>query len=98
MQNKIEIIFSYPSETLDEIFECLKTLYSTPVGTAPLDRDFGLNWDFVDLPIEEAKARLTIEIIEKTRKYEQRVEVQEISFTADGEQGILKPRVVVAIV
>ncbi len=98
IQNKIQIVFSYPSETLDEIYECLKTLYSTPLGTVPLNRDFGLNWNLVDLPIEIAKAKITIEIIEKTRKYEPRVEVQKVSFDYDGEQGLLKPKVVVAIV
>ena len=76
----MEISFINTSEEKEDVLRCLQTLYSTPVGTVALDRDFGLDWSVIDLPIERAKGRLTIEIIEKTRKYEPRVEVVKVNF------------------
>ena len=76
----MKISFLNESEQKADILRCLNTLYSTPIGTVALDRDFGLDWSVLDFPIELAKGRLTIEIIEKTRKYEPRVEVVKVLF------------------
>lgn len=94
---KAEIIFTNHSELQEEVLRCLKNLYETPVGTVALDRKFGLDWDFLDLPIEQAKGRLTIEMIEKTRIYEPRVEVVKVSFSQDSS-GKLKTKVVLRFV
>lgn len=81
----------------EDIRKCLEALYSTRVGTAALDRDFGLSWDCMDMPAPAAKAALEAEIITKTRKYEPRAEVAEISWQAAAD-GSLKPKVVIKIV
>ena len=94
---KAEIIFTNHSELQEEVLRCLKNLYETPVGTVALDRKFGLDWGFLDLPIEQAKGRLTIEMIEKTRIYEPRVEVVKVSFSQDSS-GKLKTKVVLRFV
>lgn len=93
----MEIEFLNSTTEQNKILACLKNLYETPVGTVALDRDFGLSWDFLDLPLEQAKGRFTIEVIEKTRLYEPRVEVSKITFTAD-INGALKPKVVLRFV
>lgn len=81
----------------EDIRKCIEVLYSTRVGTAALDRDFGLSWDCMDMPAPAAKATLEAEIITKTRKYEPRAEVAEISWQAAAD-GSLKPKVVLKIV
>lgn len=92
-----EILFSNDSNKQEEILKCLQTLYETPVGTVALDRNFGLNWDFLDLPMQQAKGRLTIEMIEKTRMYEPRVSIENVNFTQNND-GKLKAKVVLRFV
>lgn len=94
-QVKIELIGA--STAAEDICRCLAILYATPVGSVALDREFGLDWDFVDLPTEVAKAKMAAEIIGKTRKYEPRVLVQEVKWETSNE-GELKPKVVIQVV
>lgn len=84
----LQISFVNESEQKADVLRCLNTLYSTPVGTVALDREFGLDWTVLDLPLEIAKGRLTIDIIEKTRKYEPRVDVVKVLFSATELQAI----------
>lgn len=78
--------------------ESLKILFSTPVGSVVLDRDFGIDWSVMDMPLQKAKAFLTIEYIEKVKRYEPRVKVIQVSFEISSIEGILKPKVVVELV
>ncbi|WP_330697958.1 hypothetical protein [Anaerotignum sp.] len=94
-QVKIDLIGA--STAAEDIRRCLTILYATPIGTVALDREFGLDWGFVDLPTEVAKARMAAEIIGKTGKYEPRVLVQEVKWETSNE-GELKPKVVIQIV
>ena len=97
----MEISFLNESEQKADILRCLNVLYSTPLGTVALDREFGLDWSVLDLPLEMAKGRLTIEIIEKTRKYEPRVEVVKVCFDTqlvEGLNGKLAVKVVLKFV
>ena len=61
-----------------------------------LDRSFGVNAEFVDLPVLVAKAKIGQEIVTAIRKYEPRVSVIKITLEAD-QDGILKPKVQVRI-
>ncbi len=76
----MKISFVNQSEQKEDVLRCLNTLYTTPVGTVALDRNFGLDWSVLDLPLEIAKGRFTIEVIEKTRKYEPRVDIVKVLF------------------
>lgn len=71
-----------PSESTEErdVYNCLKTLYGSREGEQALDREFGLNMDCLSLPAEAAEAKLTAEIIRKTKKYEPRAQVLEVSY------------------
>lgn len=64
----------------EDIRRCLMTLYSVHVGEQPLDRDFGINYDFIDRPLPVAKNMCTLEVIEKTAKYEKRVSVRNVEY------------------
>lgn len=72
-------------------------LYTTPAGSVPLDRDFGIDISVIDAPLEVAKGRLTVEYTEKTRQYEPRANVKQVNFESDKLEGRLIPRVVIEV-
>nr|WP_312071813.1 GPW/gp25 family protein [Anaerotignum propionicum] len=94
---QVKIEMSGTSTAAENIRRCLTILYGTPVGSVALDREFGLDWNFVDLPTEVVKVKMAAEIIGKTRRYEPRVIVQEVQWETSDE-GELKPKVVIQIV
>jgi Phage baseplate assembly protein W len=79
-----------------EIIRNLKIIYTTPQGTVPFDRAFGIDMSILDGPINIAKAKLTVEFINQAKKYESRVKVDEVTFDIDATNGTLTPRVVVS--
>ena len=46
-----EIAFS-AADTAEDVQRCIAVLLSTRAGSVAMDREFGLSWDFVDLPVE----------------------------------------------
>ncbi len=87
----VEIQFDYDGPEREDILRCLNTLYSTREGSQPLDRNFGLNWEFIDKPLPVAQQEYSFEVIKKTREYEARVQVQEVKYVFDGMIGKMKP-------
>ena len=87
----VEIRFDYDSPEAEDIRRCLNTLYSTREGSQPLDRDFGLDWGFVDKPLPVAQQEYAFEVVRKTRVYEPRVDVKEVTYAFDGESGRMRP-------
>ena len=85
-----------PGNELEEIFQNIRTILSTPKGSVPLDRDFGIDLSYLDSPTPVAEAKLTTEIIAAVKRYDPRVSVTAISFTGDMD-GKLKPVVEVRI-
>jgi len=82
----------------EDIWNNLKVLYSTRIGEQDHDRDFGIDWSILDLPMNLAKLRLEQELIVKTRKYEPRVDVSRVVWTYGPEEGQMQPKVVLTIV
>ena len=74
----------------EDIKKCLTALYSVRKGEQPLDRNFGLDQDFLDQPIPVSKNMLALEITEKTQIYEKRVTVERVDYES-GEEGSLYP-------
>lgn len=91
----INIAFDYEASELSDINRNLNMLYSTQEGTAPLDRKFGINQNYVSYPTEIAKTMFTLEVIEKTTTYEPRVKVKEVTFTED-TNGLIKPNILLS--
>ena len=83
----ITVAFDYTSGDIADIKRCLECLYQTAEGTCPLDREFGLNTDFVGMPMD-------VEIIDKTDRYEPRATVKDINFSFN-EDGQLQAEVVI---
>lgn len=84
----ITVSFDYVGgNEIDDIRRCLGTLFQTPEGSCPLDRDFGINMDIVSLPPDVAENLFAVEITTKTERYEPRAIIKTIrfGFTADGQ-------------
>lgn len=79
--------------TASEI-EDLKMLFSTPIGSIPMERDKGIDISFLSMPTEVAKNMYSVEIIKKVKKYSNNIEVSEILFSDDGF-GKIRTKVVV---
>ncbi len=90
----ITVAFDYASGDIADIKRCLECLYQTAEGTCPLDREFGLNTDFVGMPMDVAKSQFAVEIIDKTDRYEPRATVKDINFSFN-EDGQLQAEVVI---
>jgi len=82
---------------LTEIYQNVQTILVTALGSVPLDRQLGINTDMLDSPTPAAKAKLTAEIIAAIHKDEPRVQVTRVTYTGDGQEGKLVPKVRVKI-
>lgn len=95
---EVEISCDTAADIKEDVLRCLSVLFGTRAGEQALNRDFGLSWDMLDMPIEAAKAMLENEIVTKVRKYEPRAEVIQIIWNGSAVSGEIKPKVVVGIV
>ncbi|QHJ78114.1 MAG: hypothetical protein [Caudoviricetes sp.] len=68
---------------VNEIIQNVRMILSTIKGSVYLDRDFGLNPDFIDMPQMQAAFKYREEIINQIELNEPRVNVIEINFTTD---------------
>lgn len=70
----------------------LYILISTIQGECPLYRDFGVNNDYLHMPVDAAETAYTVAIIEALRKYAPDVELDNIRFEGRNLMtGILNP-------
>ena len=96
--SNIEIAFEYgkgDDATEREIIRNVHTILTTPVGTCPLYRDFGIDVTTVDKPLDVAKNLYAVAVMEAVEKYEPRVRVTEVNIVPD-ESGKLQAKVVIA--
>lgn len=83
---------------LDGLEQEIRMLLSTRKGSVPLDRSYGLTWDYVDLPMPEAMPYMIAEIASQLEKYVPRIRVRDIVFRSDDPiEGMLQPTVTVEI-
>lgn len=85
-----------PKTTVEEVLQNVRTIISTIKYEIPLDRGFGIDGDVVDMPMQQAQAKLTQEIFRAVRQYEPRAIIESISFSGD-EFGRLMPTLEVSI-
>lgn len=78
-----------------EILQNVRNILTTPLGTVPFDRNFGIDISLIDEPLEIAKGKLIVEYISKVRKYEPRASIQEVQYETNLENGKIIPRVVI---
>ena len=89
--NNIEIEADEGYEIPAEIIEGISFLLQTNTGTYPMNRDFGIDQDLLDEPLNTMRPLLAIEIKDKIEKYEPRVEVDDVDFRYDEETKTLIP-------
>jgi phage baseplate assembly protein W len=83
----------FTQEEFIDIKRCLETLLSIRQGAQPLARGMGINYEgTIGYPISTARNMLALDIIEKVRIYEPRVEVVSVEFDSN-TQGQLIPHV-----
>lgn len=97
MINASDVEIDFSASGNSEILQNIQVILTTPAGTVPFDRDFGIDMNILDAPIGVAKAKLTVEYIKKIKKYEPRADVKKISFTTDATSGSLIPKVVIGL-
>ncbi len=68
-------------EGVEEILQNVRVILDTPKGTLPLDRNFGIDWSLVDLPIPVVMQKLKAEVVATVEKYEPRVKITEIEIS-----------------
>lgn len=74
-----------------EEVERLKFIFTTPKGSVPFERSFGIDFDIVDMPMQMAMGKLTEAYIMAAKKY---VGVQ-ISVFFESENETIIPKVVI---
>lgn len=87
-----EIDFFPPTE-YEEILQNVRTILVTLKKTVPLDREFGVDGEILDLPIAAAQAKLTGEIVAAVSKYEPRARVVSVAYEGKEMDGTLQPKV-----
>lgn len=86
--------YTFQDDKLADLDRQLALLLSTPAGTMPLDREFGIQMNFVDKPPEVVKSLYTAEVTKKVPQFIPWVRVYETTWEY-GEQGHIKPKVVI---
>lgn len=85
-----------PATVSEEVVQNVRTILATAVGTVPLDRDFGVDADALDLPTPSAQAKIAADVVAKIARYEPRARVVRVAWRGDAD-GRLRPRVEVEI-
>jgi len=75
-------------------YKRLSHIIRTPKGKIPLRRNFGLDYTFVDQPIELMKAKFVSELNEQVKKHLPGKTIDEVTFSYLDSETIL-PRVVI---
>jgi phage baseplate assembly protein W len=86
-----------PDSENKEILQNVKTILTTLKRTVPMDRDFGIDGDIIDLPIAAAQARMTAEIVSSVHKFEPRAAVTSVNYEGKEMDGTVTTKVRVKI-
>lgn len=84
--NLTKVNFS-PQDEATEVIQNVKTILSTLKGTVPMDREFGISGEIIDLPVPAAQAQMTAEIVDAVNKYEPRAQVVSVNYEGTETDG-----------
>jgi phage baseplate assembly protein W len=68
-----------PQTEIEEIVQNVKTILSTPKGSVPLLRDFGISVDLIDTLTPELQMRVKEEVFLQVEGWEKRAKVKKVS-------------------
>ena len=94
--SNIEVGFEYGEDDTAVRKEIVRNVH-TLLLTCSLYREFGLDVTYLDFPPNIAKGLFTAAAIEAVERWEPRVRVSGVDFQADGAEGKLRAKVVLAI-
>ena len=93
----VPVNVTYGLTGVAEVMQNVRTILTTRRGTVPLDRNFGISFDFLDSPINTTRAKAEQEIFLQLKKYEPRAILRQILWTANPKAGQLTPTVKVEV-
>jgi phage baseplate assembly protein W len=82
---------------VQEVMQNVRTVLTTRRGTVPLNRDFGISFEFLDSPINTTRAKAEQEIFLQLKKYEPRAILKQIIWDTDVVSGQISPSVKVEV-
>ena len=85
------------TNTLASILQNIAVILATPKGTVPMARDFGVDMDFLDVPIPKARLMMVAPVREAIERWEPRAKVLRVTEGEDPMNGKLIPTVEVEI-
>ena len=86
------------ADTIDAALQHIAIILSTPKGSVPLYREFGLDWSCLDRPMPAATVLMRTQVREAVERWEPRATVLDISFSEDpSKPGVLIPTVEVEL-
>ena len=94
--NKRKIKFNV-TDPVESVLQNIAVILSTPKGSVPMYRDFGISVDILNRPIPVAKAMMTADIKEAIERWEPRALFISVEFMEDELNGRLIPMVEVEI-
>lgn len=80
---------------IEQVIQNVRIICTTRKGTVPLDREFGLDFSYLDDPLPAAQAAVQTDIYRQVKKYEPRAYISRITFDNDPLSGRLMPTVVI---
>ncbi len=86
--NTQQAIVIAPESVLEEVVQNVRMIITTPKGSVPLDRDFGLDFDVIDRPMPVARALMEVDIVDQVGRYEPRARVLQVSWAEDETQAM----------
>nr|DAL24366.1 MAG TPA_asm: lysozyme [Caudoviricetes sp.] len=84
---------AYDEQTLREIDRGLQFLLQTPKGSYPLDREFGIDFSFLDKPAPVAANLLAADLKDVIPAMDPRVELDRVEMKRDDLNGKLLPTI-----
>ena len=93
----LENIQIIPQNDVEEIIQNLHTILSTPKGSVPMYREFGIDASVIDVNVNAAMSLMVNAIYEAIETFEPRAEIVGVTFKDPETQGKLIPVVEVKI-
>ena len=70
---------------IDAIVQQVQIVCATQVGSLPMDRAFGAQADYLDMPLPVAKAKASAAVVQGIESYVPGVDVLSVSWMADAD-------------
>lgn len=91
-----QIVFDCENvDGMDQIKRSITTLLNIRAGSQPMDRNFGMSFDFVGSPLDVATNLYVMEAEEKFERYIPEAEIKSMEFSYDETEGRIIPHLVI---